>query len=162
MKNLLVILIVLVMGVQAHAQLKVGVNAGIPVGDASDYYSFSAGADVYYMFGESKDALVKLGGTAGFINYFGDEIDGGGEVEDAQFIPVAIVGRVTVLSTLLFGLDVGYGIGVNDANDGGAYGRLVAGLDLGNLIELNAFYHLVKVQKGMDFANTGLAVLIVF
>ena len=161
MKNLLVLLIVMFIGAQAKAQLKVGVNAGIPVGDASDFYSFSAGADVYYMFGESKDALIKLGGTAGFVNYFGEEIDGGGEVEDVQFIPVAIAGRITVLSTLLFGLDVGYGIGVSDGNDGGAYGRVVAGLDLGNTVELNAFYHLVKVDS-LTFGNTGLAVLIVF
>ena len=161
MKNLLLVLFVMLFAAHVQAQLKVGVNAGIPVGDVSDFYSFAAGADVYYMFGESKDALIKFGGTAGFINYFGEEIDGGGEIEDTQFIPVAAVGRITVLSTLLVGLDIGYGIGINDGNDGGVYGRVVAGLDLGNTVELNAFYHLVGMES-FNFANTGLAVLIVF
>jgi hypothetical protein len=162
MKKAFFILLLTLAVSEAQAQLKIGLNAAVPVGDASDYYSFAAGADVYYMFGKSKDALLKFGGTAGFINYFGDEIDGLGEVDDAQFIPVAIVGRITFLSTLLFGADLGYGIGINDGNDGGAYGRVVFGLDLGNTIELNAFYHLVKVQNGVDFGATGLAILIVF
>ena len=161
MRNLFTVLVVMLLASQAQAQWKVGVNAGIPAGDVSDFYSFAAGADVYYMFGESKDALIKFGGTAGFVNYFGEEIDGGGEIEDSQFIPVAAVARITVLSTLLFGLDLGYGIGVNDGNDGGAYGRVVAGLDLGNTIELNAFYHLVAMDS-FNFGNAGLAVLIVF
>jgi hypothetical protein len=63
---------------------------------------------------------------------------------------------------LTFGADIGYGIGINDENDGGAYGRAVLGLDLGNIIEVNAFYHLVKIKKGMDFASVGLGVLVVF
>jgi len=162
MKKLLFLLALFVCGNVANAQFKVGVNAGFPVGDAADYYNLSAGLDLYYMFGKSKDALLKFGVGSGFLNYFGDDIDGGGSIDDAQFIPIAIAARITFLSTLTFGGDVGYGIGINDGNDGGVYGKAVLGLDLGNTIEVNAFYHLVKIVKGMDFATTGLGVLFVF
>ena len=162
MKKLLFLLALIICGNVANAQFKVGVNAGVPVGDAADYYDLSAGLDLYYMFGDSKDALLKFGVASGFLNYFGKEIDGGASIDDAGFIPIAVAARITFLSTLSFGPDIGYGIGINDGNDGGVYGRAVLGLDLGNTIEVNAFYHLVKIEKGMDFATTGLGVLVVF
>ncbi len=162
MKKLLFLLAIIVCGTAANAQFKVGVNAGIPVGESADYFNFNAGLDVYYMFGKSKDALFKFGIASGFSNYFGEEMDGGVSVDDTQFIPIAVAARITFLSTLTFGPDIGYGIGINDGNDGGVYGRAVFGLDLGNTIELNAFYSLVKVEKGLDFATTGLGVLVVF
>ena len=58
MKSILTVLVVFCFIGQAHGQLKIGVNAAIPAGDVSDFYSLSAGADIYYMFGESKDALA--------------------------------------------------------------------------------------------------------
>jgi uncharacterized membrane protein len=50
MKKNLLIIVFLVFGFAAQAQFKLGINAGVPVGDVSDFYSFSAGADAYYMF----------------------------------------------------------------------------------------------------------------
>lgn len=163
MKNLFIALIMLASVAETQAQFKVGLNAGIPVGDASDYYNFSAGLDVYYMFGESRDGFLKFGATSGIINYFGDDdIVGLGSIEDVQFIPIAAAGRVTLLSTLTAGVDVGYGIGINIEDGGGPYGRAVLGLDLGNTIEVNTYYQLVKVVKGMDFASVGLGLLVEF
>jgi len=160
MKEFLLVAAMVFCVINAQSQVKIGINAGVPVGVASDYYNLSLGGDIYYMFGESKDALLKFGATAGFINYFGDSTDSGGEIDDIQFIPLAIAGRITVLSTLLFGADIGYGIQLGGEDDGGVYGRVVAGLDLGNTVEINAFYHLTKVVKGMDFGSAGLGLLI--
>ena len=159
--KILIPLIFVFITTAAQAQFKIGVNAGLPVGKAEDYYSFSAGLDAYYMFGNTPDALLKFGLGTGFLNYFGDEIDGE-EIDDTQFIPIAAAGRVYLLSALIFGADLGYGVGISDDNDGGAYGRVLVGLNLGNTIELNAFYHLVKVVKGSDFASAGLGLLIEF
>lgn len=162
MRKFVLIFALLIYGNLAHAQFKVGLNAAVPTGETADYFNFNAGLDLYYMFGKSKDALFKLGIASGFSNYFFEEMDGGVSGDDAQFIPIAVAARITFLSTLTFGPDLGYGIGINDGNDGGVYGRAVFGLDLGNTIELNAFYSLVKVEKGLDFGSAGLGVLVVF
>jgi len=162
MKNLLIVLVLLVTVPQLKAQLKVGLNAGIPVGKASDNYSFSAGLDLYYIFAVSRDEVLEFGVTSGIINYFGDEVDGDGSIDDAQIIPIAVSGRVNILSALKFGADFGYGIGINIEDEGGPYLRVVFGLDLTDNLEVNAFYHLVKVIKGADFASTGLGILFTF
>jgi len=113
------------------------------------------------MFGDSKDALLKFGVASGFLNYFGDEVDGV-SFDDAGYIPIAVAARITFLSTFTFGPDIGYAVSVSDGGDGGVYGRAVLGLDIGNTIELNAFYHLVKVKAGLDFGSGGIGALIVF
>ena len=67
MKYFLFILALVIYGNVANAQFKVGGNLGLPTGDVSDYYKVSVGLDVYYMFVDSKDALLKFGVTSGFL-----------------------------------------------------------------------------------------------
>ena len=169
-KIFLTLLLCLTLVSLAQSQFLIGVNAGVPVGDASDLYVFSAGADAYYMFGEP-DALLKLGATAGFINYFGDDTEVLGqtyEFDDVQFVPVALAGRVTLISTFLAGADVGYGIALTDGVDGGFYWRLLAGLDIANNLQLNAFYHNISFDTGIEgdnsntISNVGLQLLLEF
>ena len=158
MKKIFLLAVMLTMFASANAQFKIGPHLALPAGDASDLYNLVWGADAYYMFG-NPDAFVNLGVASGFLNFVGDEFESGGqtfEVDNAQFIPIAAAGRIVILSTLSAGADVGYGLGLNDGNDGGFYWRLNAGIDLGNVIELNAFYYNISVDGGGDSnANFG-------
>ena len=160
MKKLLVLAVMLTMFATAQAQFKVGPHIAFPVGTAADIYTLVWGADAYYMFG-NPDAFVNLGVASGFLNFVGDEFESGGQTFDfdnAQFIPVAAAGRIVILSTLSAGADVGYGLGLNSDIDGGFYWRLNAGIDLGNVIELNAFYYSID----SDWNAFGLNLLFEF
>ena len=164
MKKLLFVILFGCGLIHAQAQVKVGLNAGIPTGDVSDIYKISVGADLYYMFGSTPDALLKFGGASGIL-YYGDDAGGGGNFKDASFIPIAAAARITFLSTLTFGPDIGYAIGLddlelNDDSNGGFYWRLVAGIDLGDVIELNAFYH--SISAGATFSSIGAGILYKF
>jgi len=157
----LVIAISLIFAAQvSFAQFKIGPAVGLPTGDAGDIYSLMAGADVLYLFGGNPDALLKFGAASGFYNYFGEDIDGF-SVDDAQFIPIAGAARVIILDTIVAGADLGYGIGLGSESDGGFYWKLVAGIDLGNVMELTAFYHNLS-QDGYSLAAIGAGLLFEF
>lgn len=54
MKKLLFLIVFTVAGFSSsysQVDLRLGVNAGIPVGDAADFSNFNAGADVAYLVG---------------------------------------------------------------------------------------------------------------
>jgi len=164
MKKLIFTLFILAFAISAHAQLKVGINAGAPIGDYSDIYSFNLGADVYYMFGSNPDAFLKFGAASGFMNYFGSETDILGqtvEFDDAQYIPVAGVARITLFGILTFGPDVGYAVSLNDSDASGFYWRSVLGLDFANRVEIDTFYHSISVD-GTTLGTIGLALLFEF
>ncbi|WP_243471824.1 outer membrane beta-barrel protein [Winogradskyella sp. MH6] len=101
-------------------EFKVGLNAGIPVGDADTAYSFNIQLDVAALW-EVSDAF-DAGVTAGYSNTslkseykdFGDS---------AGFIPIAATGRYAVSDDFTLGADLGYALGVNEGNDGGFYYR---------------------------------------
>ncbi len=165
MKKLIIVLTVLVFSAfYANAQLKVGVNGGLPIGAISDFYKFTFGVDGYYLFGNNPDAFLKFGGAAGYQLYFGDEVDILGtpvEFDNASFLTLAGVMRITLFKTLTFGPDLGYAIGLNEGNDGGFYVRSVLGIDIANRVELNGYYHLVTVDGG-NFDSVGLGLLFEF
>ncbi len=163
MKKSIIVIVLLLTTHLAFSQLKVGINAGIPVGDVGEFYSFSLGADVYYMFGD-QDAFLEFGATAGFLNYFGKEVDIVGQstdIDNAQFIPLAGAARFTLFGFLRFGPDVGYAIALSDTYDGGFYYRAVLGIDLGDRVELNTFYHSIS-QEGSNIGSVGAGLLIEF
>ena len=163
MKRITLLFACLAIAFAGQAQFKIGPSVGIPVGDLSDFYSFTAGADVYYMFGDP-DALVNFGAATGFINYFGKDYNFGGitvEGEGTSYIPVAAAGRVTLAGTLIAGADAGYGISLDDSDLSGFYWRLVAGIDIANAVELNAYYHSVKIES-TSISTIGAALLFEF
>ncbi len=162
MKNNLLVFILLLFSLASSAQFKIGPNAGIPVGDVSDFYKVSVGVDAYYMFGNSPDALLKFGAGTGFL-YYGDEPTGGGGFKDASFIPLIGAARITLLNTIKVGPDIGYAFALDDlemqeGKSGGFYYRLAAGIDIANLVELSAFYHSTSI--GVNFSSVGLSALI--
>ena len=161
MKKLLLFFtgILFVASLQAQGTFKIGVSGGIPLGDASDLSTFVLGGDVYYLFGK-RNALVRLGPTVGIRNFFGEEISPGLTVDDAQFVPVALAGRVSILGIVQGGVDVGYAIGVSDFLDGGFYVRPVLAFGILRLLELNISYESISDNATWGNANVGL--LLVF
>ena len=160
MRITIAILTVMLTCSTAFSQFKIGPNIGIPLFDASDYYSLEAGIDLLYLFGDNPDALLKFGVASGFYNYFGDEIDGF-DIDDSQFIPIAGAARIIVLKTLVVGPDIGYAVGISDDSEGAFYWKLVAGIDLGNVIELTAFVHGIP-ESGFTYGAAGLGLLFEF
>ena len=165
MKKLCLAAIIAVFSVTAmQAQtFKLGATVGIPAADASDISTFVLGIDAYYYFTDI-DALIQIGATAGFRNFFGDDIEVLGQtfsIDDGQFLPLAAAGRVKIFGLLSGGLDIGYAVGINDGNDGGFYFRPVVGFDIADTIELNTSYESIT-NDGVTWGNINVGVLFEF
>ena len=107
---------------------KVGVHAGMPMGDAGDMYSFNFGADVAYLW-EVADGF-KAGVTTGYSYFSGKEYDEAGDLGDwgdkvkvnGAFIPVAATGQYSFSDNFFGGADLGYALYAGDGDgDGGFY-----------------------------------------
>jgi len=134
MKKTMIITICLVCAF-AKAQSKFGkgthtkaiaLNGGITIGDGSDAYTANAGIDLLYLYGVGK--YLSIGGTTGIANYFGGELtENVGnitttvDVDDAQFVPLALSVRVNRFGKFVFGGDMGYAFSLTDGIDGGFY-----------------------------------------
>ncbi len=147
-------------GFTSNAQsISAGLSGGLPSGDASDLYTFAVILDASVHF-EAGDSFM-VGGTAGYINSFGDELDLGGfgsvEVEDAGFIPVAASARYMISEAFSLGADVGYALGVSpDTNDGGFYYAPKAIYNVSENFGIVAAYRGVSVDGGsFDFLSLG-------
>lgn len=128
MKKLLIIGILLlgISSLQAQNQFRLGLGAGLPLGEAAKAADFSVFLDAAYLFGITKN--LDLGVATGYSHLFvGDAtldiaptpivVEG----QDVQFIPVAAAGRFKITANFVIGADLGYGIGISDGNDGGFY-----------------------------------------
>jgi hypothetical protein len=165
MKKLLLVTVVALFSMTSmNAQtFKVGASIGIPVADAADISTFVLGVDAYYYF-TNVDAVVELGATAGFRNFFGDDIEILNqtiEIDDGQFLPLAAAARLKLFGILSGGADLGYALGINDGNDGGFYFRPVVGIDIADTIELNASYENIS-NDGVNLGNLNIGVLFEF
>jgi hypothetical protein len=159
MKNVFYILLFCLFGVSLHSQtFKIGGSIGLPAADAADISTLAIGIDAYYYFTDV-DAVVEIGATAGFRNFFGDEI-AGFAIEDAQFLPLAGAARIKLFGVLSGGLDVGYALGISDGLDGGLYYRPVVGLDLADTIELTASFE--GISDAATWGNFNVGVLLEF
>lgn len=142
----------------ANAQLKIGLDGGVPTGDLSEIYNFTFGADVYYYFIGADDKLLNIGATAGYQHFVGSEILGTSEnYNAAMFLPLAGAARLNLLKLFEVGADIGYSLGLNDGNEGGIYWRAVAGVDFGTL-ELNAYF-LNVADDGFNIGSFGASIL---
>ncbi len=131
---------------------KIGATAGLPSADASNFSSFVLGIDAYYYFTDIDD-FINIGGTVGYRNFFGDDVNILGltvPVDDAQFLPVAVAARLKIFGLFGAGADIGYAFGLSDGLDGGFYFRPVLTFDIWDAIELNMSYESIT-----DFANWG-------
>lgn len=139
-----------------QTNLRFGVNGGIPVGDAADFTTFQIGADAAYLYDFMNS--VELGGLIGYSHYFGDEVEAGGvsfDADDVQFLPLAITGRLTMLS-FFAGADLGYAIGLNDGNDGGFYYRPKIGYNFMMLGIILSYSGVARDGNNVSSVNLGV------
>ena len=151
MKKILLLTIFTIFGFTvAHSQSnwKIGVNAGIPVGDVHDFSSFNLGGDVAYLFNITD--VFSVGPLVGYSHFFEEE-DGIGE--DLSFIPLAASGRFSFSDAFFVGADLGYAIGVDDGNDGGFYYRPKLGYNFG-MVALILSYAGIEITDGGPTAGT--------
>ena len=104
---------------------RLGVNAGLPVGDFGKAYSFTAGADLAFLYPLAEN--FRLGVATGYSHYFGKKTtyDFGmfGKVNytvpDFGAIPVAATAEVTFGDSNVFlGADLGYAFFTKTENGG--------------------------------------------
>ena len=151
MKKLLFLFLVLFMGVTSvysQGNFRIGVNGGIPVGDANDISDFHLGADVAYMFNVVE--ALDLGPMVGYSHYFIND-----HFDDVLFLPIAASGRFG-LSSIYLGADLGYAIGLNNGNDGGFYYRPMVGYQIG-ILGISASFEGVT-RDGGDFNSINLGI----
>lgn len=90
-----------------NAWLKVGINAGLPVGDASSISILTIGADIRGQFMSTRH--FGLGLATGYNHYFGDD-----PVPDFGAIPLALMLRYYPKAQGIFvGGDIGYSFFTN-------------------------------------------------
>ncbi|WP_205649751.1 hypothetical protein [Aequorivita ciconiae] len=144
--------------VQAQ-QMKVGVNAAIPMGDYKDLYSFGLQGDFTYFF-EVNDAFL-VGPQAGLLYYMGKDVDfgygmGSFKMDDAMFLPIGASARYLV-EDFFFGADLGYGIGLApDGNDGGFFYRPKAGYNFGSIGAVLSYSGVSMTGASFNSLNLGV------
>ncbi len=156
----------LALGYTAMAQdvdrtsFKAGFYAGLPMGDAKDFSSFGLGLDLGYHWGVSE--LIDVGVVTGFMNAFVDTDSAAGAAgfDDFQIVPVAAAFRIYPTYSFKLGADVGYGVGINEGNEGGFYWRPTMGYNLSGNTELNVSY--LNVSNDGDFSMLTLGVIFLF
>lgn len=175
-KLILSAIAIMALGTAAQAQdeggFKVGIHAGLPMGDAGDFYSFNAGVDVAYMFPISDEFL--LGVTTGYSYFGGKDVDAvitglegfegipgfeafTAKVEkmNAAFIPVAAAAKYSISESIFVGADLGYALYVGDGEgDGGFLYQPKVGWQ-SESIEVFASYKGIAVE-GTSISTVGI------
>lgn len=135
----------------------IGINTGFTIGNYKDTYSNNFGVDVVYL-SQIKGGFY-LGAAAGFTNYFGDTIKQSGiefDDDNLQFIPLSASIRFSPFEHFLAGPDIGYAIGVNDANEGGFYVSPRVSYLLSKKILFYAGYRLITLTEGLEAIQLGI------
>ena len=160
MKKLLLVAIFLFAGHLAMAQgtFRLGVNAGLPVGDIDDVSNFQLGADASYMFGVAN--VLEIGPLLGYSRYFIEDIDspiGSIDTEDISYLPIAASGRLG-LGLVFVGADLGYAVSLNDGGEGGLFWRPKLGIGFA-AFSLIGSYQGISVDGGtFSSVNLGLEI----
>ena len=159
----MILAVIAVMGFGfANAQdghFKVGVQAGLPIGDASDVTSVNLGADVAYLWKVTDK--FSAGATTGYSTYLAKEytytffgmstkIKG----DDISYIPVAATGQYALATNVFVGLDLGYAIAVSDGGDGGFLYQPKVGYQ-NDKIEIYAGYKGISDNVTVSSVNLG-------
>ncbi len=150
MKILLLFIFVFAFVFNANAQdgtstsqdgFNAGVSLGLPTGDTSDFFSFSIIVDLNYMWNVSDSFDVGI--ATGLVYVFGKDWKDGEftiEVEDGQYLPLAVAGRLSISENFSIIADIGYALGLNDGNDGGFYYRPGVAYNISDNTNINLTY----------------------
>ncbi|MGM0934426.1 MAG: hypothetical protein ACQEWD_13380 [Bacteroidota bacterium] len=159
MKKLLFLSALIFMGfnqIQAQGDLKLGINGGLPVGDAEDFSNFQLGADIAYLFGVMN--VIEVGPMLGYSVFFVEDIETGfGEMDtdDVSFLPIAASGRLG-LGMAFLGLDLGYAVSLNEDGEGGFYYRPKIGVGLGIFSIIGSYQGISNNGENLSSVNVGL------
>lgn len=160
MKKLMLLTAIVVFGLSTvnGQNFNVGINAGLPVGDAGDLSSFSLILDANYLWQVSEQ--FDAGISTGFSHSFGKEESFEGitfDYGDFSFIPIAAAARFNASEKFTLGADLGYAIGVNDGNDGGFYYAPKVQYGVTNAMDIVLAYRGVSADGGsFDIFSAGL------
>ncbi len=99
---------------KTESGIRLGVNAGIPVGDFGKFTTFTAGVDLAYLYPLAEN--FRLGVATGYSHYFGKKtktdlilVTLKNEVPDVGIIPIAATAEFTLGDSNVFlGADLGY------------------------------------------------------
>ncbi len=131
------------LSMNAQGDFRAGAHLGIPVGDASDFTSFTIGGDVSYLWPVADNFSAGL--SAGVSTYPGKD-----DFDNFSFIPLAASGRVDFSEMWFGGLDLGYAIGISDAGgDGGFFYQPKIGYTNGEF-DFFAYYQGISISDS-DF-----------
>jgi hypothetical protein len=157
MKKLLCIALMAFVGsVNAQeGQFNIGLNVGLPTGDAADISSLSLSAEANYLF-EISDTF-QAGASVAYLYNIGKDINFAGftaTLEDFSFLPIAAAGRFAASEKFTLGADVGYALGISPkGNDGGFYYRPMVGFHITEMMMIQASYSGVRGDGGSTFSN---------
>ena len=132
----------------AQEGFKLGIQAGLPIGDYNDRVGVVIGADAGYMWAPGE--LIDLGVKVGIVHGFPEKFKTGtSTVESAsiQFVPVAASVRIWPSRSFSFGADIGQAFGFDEKNKGGLYYRPQIGFLMGAQTELNFSYTGINQDK---------------
>lgn len=138
---------------QSSGYPKLGFNLGLVTGDAADFYSFNAGADVAYLW--NLGSGFDLGLASGYSHYFvkseyKDLSDGTG------MIPIAATAKYTVAPNFFLGADLGYALFTVKGSEGGFYYQPKIGYESGNT-EFYLGYKGISNNGTLSSINVGVA-----
>jgi len=129
MKKLILTAAIAVFGLSnAQSGFSLGAHVGLPVGDASDAYSFTAGVDGAYRWPIA--AEFNLGIATGYSAWFGKTvsydygfgISGDFKYKTMSMVPIAASAQYLFTPQFSLGVDLGYGLLFADGDsDGGFY-----------------------------------------
>lgn len=155
MKKLMIAAFAVFAFAQVNAQeFKGGINVGLPIGDASDAYTFNLTADLNYLWDVAEN--FKAGIATGVSYSFGDSV-GNFDVDDLAYIPVAGAARYSFTDDLAVGVDLGYGLGIAPSGfDGGFYFAPRIQYSLTESLGIVAAYRSVSDNGSFDVVTLGL------
>lgn len=166
MKKYLFLFSIICLGVtsiqaQQKQGLKLEANLGIAVGEYSNATVFGLGADMLYLFNVS--GSFQLGPSVGYQTYFGRGTSlppamTGGREADIQFLPMALTSRYYFFDELFLGADVGYGLGLNEGNDGGFLYKPKVGFSFGLISTILSYTGVVGEFDTFNSVNIGFEV----
>lgn len=158
MKRVLLFLVTVAIGVTVvqSQSMKAGANLSLPVGDASNAYTFGLQADFAYLFEVNED--FQAGPMASLFYYNGDKI-ASIKIDDAIFLPIGGHARYS-FEQLFVGADLGYAIGISPSGmDGGVLIRPKVGYNLGSITPVLSYS---AITRSGTFSSVNLGVEFTF
>ena len=92
----------------------IGIEAGIPTGNATDISNFEIGGTARVEYGASKTVAVML--TSGYYDFMGKSAPGGGSYPSLDMVPVKVGVKIYVAPTFYIDGEAGAGFDTNYEN----------------------------------------------